>query len=189
MLSLDTIGRMTQGKQRMMAQANANRSTPESLVRQYELSASIAMAVPLAAHSVPAPAVLVQRRRNAVITQLPKLALWLLIASNLLFALLGCILALLALKATSPEVNQVYIRLNTTGLAAQLFDPQSARRKGAGDTDLFRENHREEEGFLAKRVGVKRTAHGGAEFVVFDTGDETKMRDGSELTLRHTFTL
>ena len=80
------------------------------------------MAIFLVIHTVPAPAELAQRRVTKIITELPALAFWLLVAANHLFALLGLALAILAAQATSPEVQELHTRLTTAGLAAQLFD-------------------------------------------------------------------
>jgi hypothetical protein len=190
MMSLESVRKMTTGKNKVITQANNNITTPEAFIKEYEYSISKQMSVPLIVHTEPSPATLTQLRKASVITRLPKVALWLLVVANLVFALLGCILALLALRATSPEVHQVHVRLSTAGLAAQLFDPQHARCEGKNDAALFREKNRDEKMGLDKRVGIRRTVHGGAEFVAHDTSDYASMEAGGEgLALRHTRTL
>jgi hypothetical protein len=190
MMSLDTVNKMATGKNKVITQVNSNITTPEVFIKEYEYTISKQMGIPLIVHTEAVPAILTQRRKASVITRLPKVALWLLVVANLLFALLGCVLASLAFKATSPEVHQVHVRLSTAGLAAQLFDPQHARREGNNDGELFREKSRDEKMACDKRVGIRRTVHGGAEFVAHDTGDDASMEAGGEtLALRHTRTL
>lgn len=190
MMSLDSVNKMSTGKNKVLTQVNSNITTPEAFIKEYEYTISKQLGIPLVIHTEPAPATNTQRRKASVITRLPKVALWLLVVANLLFALLGCILTSLALKATSPEVHQVHVRLSTAGLAAQLFDPQHARREAKNDAELFREKSRDEKMGYDKRVGVRRTVHGGAEFVAHDTSTDASMEAGDEtLTLRHTRTL
>lgn len=190
MMSLDSVNKMSTGKNKALTQANSNITTPEVFIKEYEYTMSKQMGIPLIVHTEPAPAVLTQRRKAAVITRLPNVALWLLVVANLLFALLGCILASLALRATSPEVYQVHVRLSVAGLAAQLFDPKHARREGKNDAELFQEKSRDEKIGCDKRVGIRRTVHGGAEYVAHATSTDVSMEDGGEmLALRHTCTL
>jgi hypothetical protein len=144
-------------------------TTAEQFMEKYEVAMSKIYALWLTIHTVPAPVSLVQKRTTKVITKLPVLALWLLIVANLLYALLGIILTILALRASSPEVHQVYTRLTTTGLAAQLFDWKHSRGRAGRDFELFREyaDTGAHEG-CRKRVGVRCTEIGGAEFVAYD---------------------
>jgi hypothetical protein len=173
-----------------LIQITNNLTTTEAWIKSYELAISKQMSTPLVLHTIPAPATLVQRRKTAVITRLPKAALWLLIVANLLFAILGCVLAVLAIKATSPEVHQVHVRLSTAGLAAQLFDASQAQHRANNDKELFRETVKEEMSLPGKRVCLKHTVHGGVKYVTHDATDGALLEANSETwTLRQTHTL
>jgi hypothetical protein len=76
----------------------------------------------------------------------------------------------MAIRATTPKVHQVHVRLTTAGLAAQLFDWQHARKAVKDDRKLFKENTEEKHGntVATKRVTVRCSAPGGAEFVTAD---------------------
>jgi hypothetical protein len=91
------------------------------------------------------------------------------------------ILAVLAALATSPEVYQVHTRLSTAGLAAELFDWQHSQRAAKSDSELFIENTTENNSMnCRKRIGVRCTAFGGAEFVTHDVlGISTKDNEQS----------
>ncbi|KAF1840313.1 uncharacterized protein K460DRAFT_421289 [Cucurbitaria berberidis CBS 394.84] len=167
MMGVNAFGFMGHLVNEVYSEANRNLTSPALFIEQYEKEISRALITPLITHTVPAPARLVQRRRAKVITKLPVVALWLLVIANSTFALLGLILACIAFRATSPVVHQVHTRLTTAGLAAQLFDWEHARRAAKDDKELFKENLGEyaEKG-VQKRVIVKCTAPGGAEYVI-----------------------
>lgn len=188
MPSLASIGLMSMG--RGLVQIMDNLTTPEAWIKSYELSISKQISIPLVLHTIPAPATLAQRRNTAVITRLPKAALWLLVVANLLYALLGCVLATLAMKVTSPEVHQVHVRLSTAGLAAQLFDASQAQHRANNDKDLFRETVEKEMLLPGKRTCLKHTAHGGVEYITHDATDGALLEANSETwALRQTHTL
>jgi hypothetical protein len=184
MLSLDTLDTMGIGLNMAVIEANDNSTTPEAFISKYELAMSKALSVALVVHTVPALTELVQRRVNQVITRLPALALWLLVTANILFALLGLVLGLLAARAASPDVHQVHLRLSTAGLAAQLFDAPHAQLEAEKDVDLFRENGAGEGRDEGKKVSVRCTAVGGAEFITHGAVDRDAGDDQSQLISR-----
>ncbi|KAJ8108294.1 hypothetical protein OPT61_g8272 [Boeremia exigua] len=184
MVSLASVGKFITGRNKVSLQANYNRTTPEAFIQKYELSMSKQMSVPLVVHTVPAPALLTQRRSLAIITRLPKLALWLLIASNILFAVFGLVLAILAIKATSPDVHQVHVRLSTAGLAAQLLDTQHARQAVKNDARLFEEFDNKKAPGFRKQVALRRTDLGGAEFVATMKSPEADIEGGRQRLLQ-----
>jgi hypothetical protein len=173
MPSIDSEGFLTLLSNIALREANRNLSTVEEFTAKYELAMSKIFALWLVINTFPAPAHLVQRRVTKVITKLPMAALWLLVLANLLFALFAVVLAVLAIRNTSPEVREVHTRLTTTGLAAQLFDWKHSRRAARRDVEFFRENTglEEKEG-VRKRVGIRQTEFGGAEFVAYEVIDE-----------------
>jgi hypothetical protein len=166
MLSLDTIGFYTTGKSQAQRAINRDLSSIGKVLAVYELGMSKAFAVPLVAHTVPTSPSIAQRRVSSIITKLPVVALWLLVTANLLFAVFGLVLAVLAIRAASPEVQQAHTRLTTAGLAAQLFDWQHARKEARNDRELFQETaEKDSKETFRKGVSVKCTAPGGAEFI------------------------
>jgi hypothetical protein len=168
---------------RVFQEVNREQSqlTPSTLQNRYEIEMSKAMIQSLVVHSVPAPANAVQLRRNEVITRLPALALWLLVAGNILFVLLAIAMAVCAIKFSSQEVHQAQLRLSSAGLAAQLFGPDTAQRAARDDFELF---HGAEVGDADapektnSSVDIRSTALGGAEFVV----QSMEKQDGGWIT-------
>jgi hypothetical protein len=67
------------------------------------------------------PSILVQRRITKVVTRLPVTALWLLVAANMLYALIGWIIAVCAMLKVSKEVGRVQKELSVDGLVQALF--------------------------------------------------------------------
>jgi hypothetical protein len=167
--------------QTVQLKSTQNLTTPEAFVKSFELAISKAFASWLVVHTVPTPVGLAQRRVTKIVTRLPVIAFWLLVTANILFALFGLILAVLAALATSPEVHQVHTRLSTAGLAAGLFDWQHSQRAAKSDSELFIENTTENNSVdCRKRIGVRCTAFGGAEFVTHDVlGISTKDNEQS----------
>jgi hypothetical protein len=160
-------------------ETNKNRTTPEDYLARFELAISKVWAVPLVTQTVSRPVEIAQRRGTKVITKLSVAALWLLVVANMLFALFALVLAILATQSTAPEIHQVQTRLCTAGIVAQLFDPDHARRAAEGDYELFREEVAgDERERVAKRVYVRRTLPGGAEFVTHDV-HERGVEDGN----------
>jgi hypothetical protein len=149
-----------------MQEASRNFTGPHEYIAIWELYISKAFTLPLVMHTVPASPNFVQKRIVSIITKLPAAALWLLVIANLVFTILGLVLATLAVRATSPEVHQVHTRLTTAGLAAQLFDGQHARKAAKTDSELFEENMPNDgKTAVRKQVSIKSTASSGAEFV------------------------
>jgi hypothetical protein len=162
MLSLDTLGFYTTGKSQSQRAVNRDPSSIGKVLAVYELGMSKAFAVPLVAHTVPTSPSIAQRRVSSIITKLPVVALWLLVGKPSLRGF-GLVLAVLAIRAASPEVQQAHTRLTTAGLAAQLFDWQHARKEAQNDRELFQETaEKDSKETFRKRVSVKCTAPGGA---------------------------
>jgi hypothetical protein len=178
MPSARTVGRIVPYLAEAQIYASKNLSTTQRFVTNYELAMSKAYASWLSMHTVSAPAHLVQKRITKVITKLPAAALWLLITINLLYVLYTIALTILALRASSPEVYQIYMRLTTAGVAAQLFDWKHSCGPAKCEFELFREH----DGEVRKRVGFKLTDNGGAEFVSHKV-DEPRDVGGEEARL------
>jgi hypothetical protein len=190
MPSLSSLGFLVSSRIRASQEIINYLTTFEAYIKSYELAISKRLTTPLVVHTIPAPAIITQRRKNTVITRLPRSALWLLVVANMLFAIFGCVLAILAIKATDPEVHQVHLRLSTAGLAAQLFDAPHAQQPANKDVELFRENSREVTFRPSKKVCLEPTVHGGAKFSTRDAGKGALVEANREtLPLRQTHTL
>lgn len=124
----------------------------------------------LGAQTASSPAVKAQSRNTLLVSQVPKSALWTLIVANLVYALLGIVLAVFAFRAFSQEVHQVNVHFGLAGLVAGLFEKPHANKPVGGETELFREN--EGNGSPLKRIYVRRTDEGGAELVAIEGEEE-----------------
>lgn len=138
----------------------------EQAIRAYEGALRRGYVSILAGQSSPRPAQQVQSRRIKVVSRVPKAPVWILVSANVIFLLLGLVLAAFAISATiqSPIVAQVQLRLSIMGLSAHLFEQSYAGRKVKDDEELFEERHGEKDR-MVKRVAIEETATGGATFV------------------------
>lgn len=151
---------------------NAVETSVEDMVNATAFSFSKDFASVLGAQTVQTPAEKAQSRNALLVSQVPKSALWTLILANLIYALLGISLAILAFLAFSNDVHQLNVRFSVAGLVAGLFERPFSHRPVNGETDLFEEDARED--LLPKRIATRRTNEGGAELVVVgheDVGD------------------
>jgi hypothetical protein len=98
-----------------------SRSSPENFIRSFEIGMSKAYSYSLASQMSSRPSILVQRRITKVVTRLPVTALWLLVAANMLYALIGWIIAVCAMLKVSKEVGRVQKELSVDGLVQALF--------------------------------------------------------------------
>ncbi|KAF1364665.1 hypothetical protein EJ07DRAFT_151120 [Lizonia empirigonia] len=138
-------------------------SSVQSWLSTYELEISKSFTVPLVVHTVPESSIRAQKRISKVIVRVPVASLWLLVLSNLAFAVLAVIVAGVALKAANGDVNQVYLRLGVSGLVAALFEPDVAGKMGDAESELFQEN--EEGAVVRTAVTIEKTAAGGVAWI------------------------
>lgn len=145
--------------------AAATEQSPDEFISTYSREVSRILTHSLAAQTVAQTVLLAQTRVSKVVTQLPANALWVLVAANIFFAMIGVGLAVLALLSASEAVHQVHTRLGVTGLVAALFEDSHAERAVKSDTDLFEERlgGRSRQ---PKKVGVRRTTTGGSTFTL-----------------------
>ena len=123
----------------------------------------------LGAQTVKAPAIRAQSRSALLVSRVPKSALWTRISANLIISLLGMVLAILAFLAFSHDVHQLNL-FGVAGLMAGLFEKPHANKPVSSETELFHED--EGYGLPPKRICVRRTYEGGAEFVVIENENE-----------------
>lgn len=181
---------MNAGLDSLLVETNRQYITPENFVTTYEQAMSKVMSVHLIVQTVLERVLYVHRRAPAVITRLLKVALWLLVVANSMFAFLGLAIAFIECKAASPRIHQPQIRLSTPGLAAQLFTSLYARREAKNDFQLFQQENNSVLGTDITRVHIRPTSFGGAEFVANDARTKVDLPDKAEtLRLRVTHTL
>jgi hypothetical protein len=150
-----------------LAEANYLAKSVDEFLQFYTRGLARTYLSPLGAQSSSRPALLVQSRSSQIVSKVPKAALWLLVAANLLYTILAISLTVLALLVTSMDVEQLQTRLNVTGLAAQLFEGAYAGRQVKDEKELFEASARVDGG--VKRVGVQRTRTGGTTFEVVES--------------------
>jgi len=97
------------------------------------------------------------------------------VTANMGLAFIGVGLTIAALRNTGVDVHQVKVRMGIAGLAAALFEKESAGRRVYDGEKLFEENVEEGEKEL-KRVGVRRTDAGGVVFTVLEEDQERGQR-------------
>jgi hypothetical protein len=146
------------------ATANILQTSPQTFIDTWIKAVTSVLSYPLAGQSSSRPAELVQQRVAKVVTKLPISALWILVVANMSYALLGLVLAILALMTNSPDVHQVQARLGVAGLTASLFERVYSEKVVRSDTELFAE-HGAKTGYV-KKVGVRRTDTGGSAFTL-----------------------
>ena len=74
------------------------------------------------------PTILEQHRERVLVARVPKVPLWMLVAFNCVYGILGIVLALLALSASLGNTNDVRERLSIAGVVAFSFEGSLARR-------------------------------------------------------------
>ena len=134
-----------------------------------ELADTIALAYSQAALALGAQAVIrtpslaVQERKSFLVSRVPAAPLFTLVAANLLFGLLGVILALIAITSSGGDVREVQARLSIVGLVADRFEGQRGR-DGVKEMDDYFE---EKEGHDSMRVGIDRNDGAGFAYKVW----------------------
>lgn len=138
-------------------------TSAQDLVDNFAYRSSEAFLVPFAGVTESKPALQVQKRTSQVVTRVPKSAIWMLVAANMLFMVLALVMAGMAYVASSGDVHQVHTRLSIGGLAAQLFEQPRAQERVSRTDKLF-EKHVGDELGRVKAVKIERTDSGGALF-------------------------
>ncbi|KAF2465375.1 uncharacterized protein BDR25DRAFT_346241 [Lindgomyces ingoldianus] len=140
--------------------ANDRTFTLETMIAGYTFGMSRSFLAHIGGQSSPRQALKTQVRVPKLITKVSKAALWTLVVSNLVYAAVGIILAVYAIRARSEDVFGFRARLTVGGLAAQIFEKPFADKKADDEWELFRES----EGLMSSRVGAEKTAVGGTTF-------------------------
>ena len=104
--------------------------------------------------------ILEQSRERVLVARVPKVPLWMLVAFNCVYGILGIVLAFLAISASSGNANDVRERLSIAGLVAFSFEGARARRPMESKKEMFAEHF----GESSAKVGIERSAYGGWEY-------------------------
>jgi hypothetical protein len=110
-----------------------------------------------------APALAAQERTSLLVARVPMAALFSLVASNLLFVLVGVALTIAALATSGDEVRDVQARLSIFGLVADRFEGLRASRGAEEMEELFEEH----DGRGSMRIAIHRAATGGYAYKVW----------------------
>lgn len=116
-------------------------STPQNMMDSYSIGASRTALAYIGGQSSSQPANRVQRRNTILVAKVSKASLWTLIAANLFYAIVGIVLTVFAIAASSRDTRQLQTRLSISGLVAEIFE--KSHPMGDADNnemDLFREN-------------------------------------------------
>ncbi|OCT51727.1 hypothetical protein CLCR_08263 [Cladophialophora carrionii] len=98
-----------------------------------------------------------QLRSSRLVSRVPKAPLYTLVALNTVYAVLGFVLAWLALGSNPSETNELREKLSTAGLVAFCFEGDRAERV----VDRKRQMFAEYEGAPSSRVGVEENIYQG----------------------------
>ncbi|KAH7086978.1 hypothetical protein FB567DRAFT_549402 [Paraphoma chrysanthemicola] len=163
-------------------------SSVQSWLSTFELEVSKSFTVPLAVHTVPENSIHAQKRISKVIARVPVASLWLLVLSNLAFAVLAVIIAGIAFKAANDDVNQVYLRPGVSSLVAALFEPDAAFKMVDDESKLFQENM--EEAVAQTAVSIEKTAAGGVAWITRRTNSQAAPSESAQQSIvsRHSDT-
>jgi len=105
----------------------------------------------------PKPAIESQLRENLLVASVPKAPLACLVLANLLLAVLGIILTVLALLASRGDTAEIQSRLSIPALVAAQFEGDWASQPVEQVEDMFKERH----GVVGTRIGFINSAQGG----------------------------
>ena len=138
-------------------------STSQSISDQFALSYSeTALAVASGAFE-PRAATESQLRTQILVARVPKAPLGFLVLMNLLLAVLGIVLAVIAWKSLQhSDTGETQVRLSIPAMVASHFEYTRVRAPVEKVEDMFEESH----GELGPRIGFLKTAEGAW---VFDT--------------------
>ncbi|OQE37406.1 hypothetical protein PENCOP_c010G02018 [Penicillium coprophilum] len=131
-------------------------SSAQDMADQFALAYSqTALAVASGAFE-PRAALASQVRERILVARVPKAPLFALIAANLLFVVLGILLAMIALIAVRGNTGEAQARLTIPALVASLFEVNMARPVDEVD-NMFEEKHGEQ----GPRIGFAKAEEGG----------------------------
>ena len=102
-----------------------------------------------------------QVRTTKLVSRVPKVPLYFLIALNVVYATLGGVLAFVALVSKPNENNDVRERMSIVGLVAHAFEGGRARKPVEKKRQMFAEHSNEGD----SRVGMERSADRGWEYM------------------------
>lgn len=117
----------------------------------------------IAGQTAPRPALAAQVRSTKIVAEVPKGPLYTLVAANLLFAVVGTVLSVLAWWSCDGDVREVQTRLSVPGLVAELFEKPYSNKPVQGEKEMFRES----EGLGHSRIFIGKIREGGYGYEVW----------------------
>lgn len=134
----------------------ASSSTSTRLAQNFANRVSQVSAAQLAGQVSPRVTLKEQIRSQPIVTRVPKTPFWIHIGVNLLYAMVGLTLTVLAILAVrnNLEVQQIQTRLSLPGLIAELFEKPHCERAAMSSKELFRES----EEAARSRISLTKTA-------------------------------
>ncbi|KAJ9644838.1 hypothetical protein H2204_001300 [Knufia peltigerae] len=101
-----------------------------------------------------------QQRSTRLVARVPKAPLYTLVGLNSLYAVLGVLLAIMALHSHPKDSNEIRERLSTSGLVAARFEGERAEQAVRKKREMFGEHA----GMSTGRVGIEQGEYGGYVF-------------------------
>ncbi|KPI44463.1 uncharacterized protein AB675_8296 [Cyphellophora attinorum] len=148
----------------------AYQERPEGLARVFAESYSKAAVALTAGITIPSKNIFDQERwNNVLVTRVPKIPLYVLVAFKGIYALFALVLAILAVTYADPMTSQeVKERLTIDGLAVGLFEADAHLKSGVREMQqLFDEHNRTHDGVgdraddMPTKVGMVQNENGG----------------------------
>lgn len=116
-----------------------------------------------------------QVRTTKLVSRVPKVPLYFLVALNMVYATLGGVLAFVALVSKPNESNDVRERMSIVGLVAYAFEGARARKPVEKKRQMFAEHNNEGD----SRVGIERSVRRGWEYTTTLDSAKTGSDHGS----------
>ena len=159
-------------------------SNRQSSVEKYARTYSQASMAILGGVVIPQPVTSAQVRRQVLVAEVQKAPLYTLVSLNLLYAVAGLSMTILALRSVrgNRDVIDVQARLGTSGLVAECFeDDKVLDRQVDSSAHLFAERSGRGGGKAVKakaKVGVRRSSIGGWRLMRFSVKNAKESTTG-----------
>lgn len=155
------FGRATMESNALAASANVNAA---AVANAYAYLYSRTVMALIAGTTTGRPTILEHVREPVLVARIPKVPLYMLVAFNCVYGILGIVLAILAFMTKPSETNDVRERLSVAGIVASSFEGSRASRPVNEKREMFAEYS----GSSSAKIGVERSQSGGWEYTLRD---------------------
>ncbi|PMD35074.1 hypothetical protein L207DRAFT_588563 [Hyaloscypha variabilis F] len=157
-----------------LAQSAAGQSTPSGFVESWATGFST-MALGLSASSFsPRETIKEQVRVSTLVARVPKAPLAVLVFLTLLYAVIGILLAYIAVKAGTDETKSVQSRLSVAGLAAKCFEGEDICERPKKEIyELFAENEVGARDQRCPKVSIVASRRGGWKYELMEKDEQS----------------